>query len=162
MYANPAYIGRYRLIERIGKGAMGMVYAADDEAMGRRVAIKVMMSDLQEEPETRARFYREAKVTGQLVHRNIVTVFDLGEDFGRPYIVMELLQGVPLGEYLRSPEARTLDAKLDLMLQVCDGLQAAHDRGVVHRDVKPSNLFVQRDGSLKILDFGIAHLASSK
>jgi len=157
----PEFIGRYRLVKRIGKGAMGMVYAADDEVMGRRVAVKVMMTDLEQEPETRERFYREAKVTGQLVHRNIVTVFDLGEDHGRPYIVMELLQGVPLGEHLQRPESRTLDSKLDLMMQICDGLQVAHERGVIHRDIKPNNLFVLPDGSLKILDFGVARLATS-
>ena len=157
----PQFIGRYRLIERIGKGAMGMVYAADDETMGRRVAVKVMMADLEQEPETRERFYREAKVTGQLVHRNIVTVYDIGEDHGRPYIVMELLQGVPLGEYLQRPEARALDAKLDLMRQICEGLEVAHERGVIHRDIKPNNLFVLPDGNLKILDFGVARLATS-
>jgi eukaryotic-like serine/threonine-protein kinase len=157
----PQFIGRYRLLERIGKGAMGMVYAAEDESMGRRVAIKVMMTDLEQEPETRERFYREAKITSQLVHRNIVTVFDLGEERGRPYLVMELLQGVPLGEHLQRPEARTLDTKLDLMLQVCEGLQVAHERGVIHRDIKPNNLFVLPDGSLKILDFGVARLATS-
>ena len=157
----PRFIGRYQLVERIGKGAMGMVYAAVDESMGRRVAVKVMMADLEEEPETRERFYREAKVTGQLVHRNIVTVFDLGEEHGRPYIVMELLQGAPLGEHLQQPDQPTLDAKLDLMLQVCEGLRVAHERGVIHRDIKPNNLFVLPDGSLKILDFGIARLATS-
>ena len=157
----PQFIGRYRLVERIGKGAMGVVYAADDEAMGRRVAVKVMMADLEQEPEMRERFYREAKVTGQLVHRNIVTVYDLGEDRGRPYIVMELLQGVPLGEHLQRPDARSLDVRIDLMLQICEGLQVAHERGIIHRDIKPNNLFVQCDGSLKILDFGVARLATS-
>jgi tRNA A-37 threonylcarbamoyl transferase component Bud32 len=157
----PHYIGRYRIIERIGKGAMGMVFAAEDEAMGRRVAVKVMMADLEEDPETRERFYREAKVTGQLVHRNIVTVFDLGDEHGRPYIVMELLSGVALGEHLHGQEAQSVEAKLDLMTQVCEGLQVAHGRGVIHRDIKPSNLFVQRDGTLKILDFGVARLATS-
>ena len=157
----PHHIGRYRIVERIGKGAMGVVYAADDETMGRRVAIKVMMADLEEEPEVRERFYREAKVTGQLAHRNIVTVFDLGEDRGHPYIVMELLTGLPLAEYLRTPSAASLDAKIDLMIQMCEGLQVAHGRGVIHRDIKPSNLFVQRDGTLKILDFGVARLATS-
>ncbi len=157
----PRYIGRYRIIERIGKGAMGVVYAAEDEAMGRRVAVKVMMADLEEEPETRERFYREAKITGQLIHRNIVTVFDLGEERGRPFIVMELLIGVALGEYLRRPEAQKLESKLDLTMQLCEGLQVAHTRGVIHRDIKPSNLFVQEDGALKILDFGVARLATS-
>jgi hypothetical protein len=157
----PRYIGRYRLGERIGKGSMGVVYAAEDEAMGRRVALKVMMADLEQEPDTRERFQREAKITGQLVHRNIVTIFDLGSEHSHPYIVMELLSGLPLSEYLQRPEARPLEAKLDLMLQICEGLQVAHDRGVIHRDVKPSNLFVQQDGSLKILDFGVARLATS-
>jgi len=158
---DPQSIGRYRIVECIGKGAMGTVYAADDEGIGRRVAVKVMLADLEDEPQARERFYREARVAGQLLHRNIVTVFDLGEDDGRPYIVMELLHGHPLGAYLRTPPARTLDAKIDLMRQVCEGLNVAHDRGVIHRDVKPSNLFVQDDGSLKILDFGVARLAMS-
>lgn len=157
----PSTIGRYRVVDRIGKGAMGVVYSADDEAMGRRVAIKVMMADLEEEPETRERFYREAKVTGQLVHRNIVTVFDLGEDRNRPYIVMELVDGVPLADYMKTEAAQPIEAKIALMIQVCEGLQVAHDRGVTHRDVKPSNLFVMPDGALKILDFGVARLASS-
>ena len=155
------HIGRYRILERIGRGAMGMVYAAEDDAIGRRVAIKVMMGDLQDEPEVRERFYREAKVTGQLSHRNIVTVFDFGEDGGHPYLVMELLNGLPLAEHLKTPAAVGIDARMDLMRQACEGLQAAHARGIVHRDVKPSNLFVQRDGTLKILDFGVARLSSS-
>jgi hypothetical protein len=157
----PKYIGRYRIIERIGKGAMGMVFAAEDENLGRRVAVKVMMGDLEDEPEMRGRFFREAKITGQLAHRNIVTVFDLGEDDRRPFIVMELLSGLPLAAYLRTPAAEPLERKLDLMMQICTGLQVAHSKGVVHRDIKPSNLFVQHDGSIKILDFGVARLASS-
>jgi len=157
----PRSIGRYRVVERIGKGAMGVVYAADDETLGRRVAIKVMMGALESEPEMRERFFREAKVTGQLAHRNIVTVFDLGEDEHRPFIVMELLSGMPLADFLRRPEGEPLDTKLDLMIQVCEGLQVANAKGVIHRDVKPSNLFVQRDGTVKILDFGVARLASS-
>ena len=157
----PPSIGRYRVVERIGTGAMGMVYAAEDDTLGRRVAVKVMMGDLEDEPEMRGRFFREAKITGQLAHRNIVTVFDLGEEDHRPYIVMELLTGMALPEYLAMGAAASLDAKLDLMMQVCEGLQAAHSKGVVHRDVKPSNLFVQKDGSVKILDFGVARLASS-
>src|SRR6185295_13144876 len=92
----PAFVGRYRVVERIGKGAMGVVYSALDEQLGRKVAVKLMLADFEEEPEMRERFYREAKITGQLAHRNIVTLFDLGEDQGRPFIVMELLDGVPL------------------------------------------------------------------
>ena len=157
----PDYVGRYRVLDRIGRGAMGVVYAALDEQLNRRVAVKLMLGDFDQDPELRERFAREARITGQLAHRNIVTVFDLGEDQGRPFIVMELLEGLQLMEHLRRPEAQSLDAKIDLMMQVCDGLQNAHGCGVIHRDIKPSNLFVHQDGTLKILDFGVARLATS-
>jgi serine/threonine protein kinase len=148
-------------VERIGKGAMGVVYAAMDEHLGRRVAVKLMLADFEEEPELRERFYREARITGQLAHRNIVTLFDLGEDKGRPFIVMELLDGLPLSDYLGTAAASSMDVKMDLMMQLCDGLQNAHQAGVIHRDVKPSNMFVLKDGTLKVLDFGVARLAAS-
>jgi serine/threonine protein kinase len=157
----PERIGRYRVVERIGKGAMGTVYAALDEQLGRKVAVKLMLAAFEEETELRERFYREARITGQLAHRNIVTIFDLGEYNNRPFIVMELLDGLPLNEYLRTEAAPSLDTKLDLMLQVCDGLQNAHQAGVIHRDIKPSNLFVVDDGTLKVLDFGVARLSAS-
>jgi eukaryotic-like serine/threonine-protein kinase len=154
-------LGRYRLLERIGGGATSLVYAAHDEAMDRKVALKMIVADLEDEKETRERFYREAKVTSQLLHPNIVTMLDVGEDQGHPYIVMELLDGWPLGEYLSREPSRPLATNLDLIKQLCAGLQAAHEHGVVHRDIKPSNLFVQRDGGLKILDFGLARLHAS-
>ena len=143
----PEAIGKYRIVERIGRGAMGVVYSAIDEHLDRQVAVKVMLSDFDEEPELRERFYREARITGQLAHRNIVTVFDLGDHDGRPYIVMELLSGFSLADYLQQPEAQEIDARIDLMMQVCDGLQNAHRSGVIHRDLKPSNMFVQRGGA---------------
>jgi serine/threonine protein kinase len=154
-------LGRYRTVTRIGKGAMGTVYAADDDMMERQVAIKVMMADIEADPEARTRFYREAKIAGQLMHRNIVTVFDLGEEDGRPFIVMELLKGLTLSAFLSRPENTGLDMRLDLMIQLCEGLAVAHARGIFHRDIKPGNLFVQDDGCLKILDFGIARLRES-
>jgi tetratricopeptide (TPR) repeat protein len=157
----PATIGRYRIVGRLGRGAMGVVYSARDDQLDREVALKVMMTDLESDPETRARFYREAQITSKLLHRNIITVFDLGEDNGRLYLVMELLKGRTLTDFLKDPESHTLEQKLDLMVQTCEGLSVAHANGVVHRDVKPTNLFVQPDGALKILDFGIARLASS-
>ena len=160
--AQPESIGKYRIVERIGRGAMGVVYAARDEQLDRKVAVKLMLSDFEGEPELRERFYREARITGQLAHRNIVTVFDLGDHQGRPYIVMELLNGHSLTDYLQEPEAQDLDAKIDLMMQICEGLQNAHRSGVIHRDVKPSNMFVQRGGVLKILDFGVARLTASE
>ncbi len=157
----PERIGRYRVIDRIAKGAMGSVYSAMDELLGRQVAVKLMLAAFEEDPELRERFCREARITGQLTHRNIVTVFDLGEDAGRPFIVMELLDGRPLNEHLHSEVPATLDEKLDLMMQALDGLQNAHEAGVVHRDIKPNNLQVLPDGTLKVLDFGVARLAAS-
>ena len=159
--ALPAQIGRYRIVDRIGKGAMGVVYRARDEQLGRTVAVKVLMTDFAEEPEVRTRFYREAQSAGRLLHRNVITIFDLGDDHGRAYIVMELLAGATLTDHMVRPEAADLESKLDLMMQVCDGLSAAHAAGIIHRDIKPGNLFVLSDGGLKILDFGVARLVTS-
>jgi serine/threonine-protein kinase len=156
----PERIGRYRILDRIGKGAMGVVYAAQDERMGREVALKVLMADLDGDPDMRARFFREAQVAAKLVHKNVVTIFDLGEEDGRLFIVMELLRGDTLHDYLRQ-HTLELEDKVDLTIQICDGLSVASAAGIFHRDVKPGNLFIQRDGPLKILDFGIARLASS-
>jgi serine/threonine-protein kinase len=153
-------IGRYRITEKLGKGGMGVVYGARDETMGREVAVKVMMADFEGEPEIRARFLREAQLSARLAHRNIVTVFDAGEDDGRFFIVMERLRGQTLGDRLKSG-ALALDHKLDVILQVCEGLAVASAAGVYHRDIKPGNLFLEDDGGVKILDFGIARLASS-
>ena len=154
-------LGRYKLLERIGGGATSLVFAAHDEAIDRRVALKMIVADLEDEKETRERFYREAMVTSQLFHPNIVTVLDVGEDHGHPYLVMELLDGWPLAEFLARETTRPLATSLDLIMQLYAGLQAAHEHGVVHRDIKPTNLFVQRSGVLKILDFGLARLQAS-
>jgi len=156
----PTQIGRYRVIERIGKGSMGVVYSAHDDVMGRDVAVKVMMTDLEGEPDIRARFVREAQVSAKLAHPNIVTVYDIDEEDGRLFIVMELLRGQTLAECLRH-RTLTIEEKIDLILQVCEGLAVASGAGVCHRDVKPGNLFLKADGGVKILDFGIARLASS-
>ncbi len=157
----PSRIGRYRLIERIGGGPTSTVFAAHDEFLERSVAIKTLALDHKDEPETRERFLREARITSDLRDDHIVSVLDIGEAEGRPFIAMELLAGLPLGEYLKRNAGASLDAKLDLMEQLCRGLQAAHDRGIVHRDVKPGNLFVTTNGCLKILDFGLARLQTS-
>lgn len=157
----PRTIGRYEITGRLGKGAMGVVYSARDAMMERTVAIKVMMTDLEDDPETSARFYREARSAGQLIHPNIITIFDMGQDDGRPFIVMEFLDGETLNKYLARPDAQPIEAKIDLMVQICEGLQAAHGHGIFHRDIKPGNLLVRGNGELKIVDFGIARLASS-
>jgi serine/threonine-protein kinase len=157
----PAAIGGYRIVDRIGKGAMGVVYSAYDETNRRDVALKVMMTDLEGDDETRERFYREAKIAGRLQHRNLISVYDMGEEEGRLYMVMELLKGETLNEYLKRSQPITLETCLDLMGQMCEGLAVAHVHGIFHRDIKPGNIFIQGDGSLKILDFGVARLADS-
>ena len=157
----PAAIGGYRVLDRIGKGAMGVVYSAADDGLGRQVAVKVMMADLEGDSETRERFYREAKVAGRLQHRNLIAVYDMGEEDGRLYMVMELLHGDTLNDYMKRVPAVPLETTLDCMGQMCEGLAVAHAHGIFHRDIKPGNIFIQADGSLKVLDFGVARLAGS-
>jgi serine/threonine protein kinase len=157
----PERIGRYRVTDRIGRGAMGVVYSGRDERTGRAVALKVMMADLEGDAETRERFSREANVAGKMVHRNVINVYEMGEEDGRLYMVMELLDGETLGDYMKRVGQLPLEHALDLMMQVCEGLAIAHAHAIVHRDIKPGNLFVLRDGGLKILDFGVARLANS-
>ena len=140
---------------------MGVVYSARDERTLRPVAIKVMMADLEGDKETRMRFEREAKVAGDLLHRNVINVYEMGEEDGRLFMVMELLEGEPLNEYLKRVGKLSLERSLDMMMQVCEGLAVAHAHGIVHRDIKPGNLFVLKDGGVKILDFGVARLANS-
>jgi len=157
----PERIGRYQVIERIGRGAMGVVYRAHDGAMGRDVALKVLTTDLEDDPDIRSRFHREAEAAARLSHPNIITIFDVGEDSDRFYIVMELLQGATLKDYLKQSEAAPIDRRLDLMMQLCAGVGSAHNASIYHRDIKPGNIFVRSDGLLKVLDFGVARLASS-
>lgn len=157
----PRSIGHYSIRGRLGKGSMGVVYHAVDDRSGDSVALKVIASDLEGEDEIRARFFREAAVASRLRHRNIVPVLDSGEDDGRLYLAMELLTGCTLGEFLRQPESADLEVRLDVMIQVCQGLMVAHAAGIYHRDIKPGNLFISADHRLRILDFGIARLAGS-
>ena len=155
-------IGRYQVLERVGKGGMGVLYRGFDPVLDREVAIKLMLTDFTEDTEQmRPRFYREARAAAKLNHRNIVTIFEFAEESNTPYIVMEFLRGTPLGARMREDPSLSLDDKLNIVAQLCDGLSYAHEQGVVHRDVKPDNVFVLEDGSVKLLDFGIAKLTSS-
>jgi serine/threonine-protein kinase len=155
-------VGRYELLERIGRGGMGVVYRAKDSGIGRLVAVKMLISDIDVSDETRERFFREARSAGQLTHRNIITIYDFGEEAGRAYIVMELLTGESLTNLLARGVKLPLEQQVEIMMRVSEGLAFAHSRGIIHRDVKPANLFVTTDGQVKILDFGVARIASSK
>jgi hypothetical protein len=154
-------IGRYLITGRIGRGGMGMVYRGLDQALEREVAIKTLVAEGSFDPESRRRFEVEAKAAARLSHPNIVTVHELGEDRGILFIAMEMLPGVDLDSLLRSGETLPLAEKLDVVAQVCRGLAFAHERGIVHRDVKPSNVRLLDDGTVKIMDFGIAKLGAS-
>jgi eukaryotic-like serine/threonine-protein kinase len=155
-------VGRYDLLERIGRGGMGVVYRGKDSVIGRLVAVKMLISDIDVSEEARERFYREARSAGQLAHRNIITIYDFGEEQGRAYIVMELLTGESLAGLLARGEELPLEQQIEIMARMCEGLAFAHARGIVHRDLKPANLFLTVDGQIKILDFGVARIASSK
>jgi hypothetical protein len=151
-------IGRYLVTGRIGRGGMGMVYRALDEALEREVALKTLNQEGSLDADSRRRFEVEAKAAARLHHPNIVVVYELGEDRGVPYIAMEMLPGADLEAVLRGGEPLSLGEKLDVMAQVCRGLAYAHEHGIVHRDVKPSNIRLLDDGAVKIMDFGIAKL----
>ncbi len=154
-------IGKYQIQKVLGHGGMGTVYEAIDPLINRKVALKMMVPGLVENPDLRKRFLREAQAAGGLRHRNIVTVYDLGEDKGQPYIAMEFIEGLDLEKLIQNKEPRSLVWKLDVLHQLCEGLAYAHKNGIVHRDVKPANLRVTHDGDVKIMDFGIAQLQSS-
>jgi tRNA A-37 threonylcarbamoyl transferase component Bud32 len=149
-------IGKYEVIDLLGRGGMGLVYRAFDRQLNREVAIKTVTEGFSGDPEMLQRFYREAAKTGALHHPNIVIVYDLGEQDGFPYIVMEYLAGDPLDRLIESRQSRPLAFKLKIVEQVCYALGYAHRNDVIHRDVKPANVIVQSDGIVKLLDFGIA------
>ncbi|MFN8586182.1 MAG: protein kinase [Candidatus Eisenbacteria bacterium] len=150
-------LGRYEIVSLLGSGAMGVVYRARDNSLGRDVAIKVLPAAFSNEPERLRRFDQEARAAGALQHPNIVAIFDLGSHDGAPFVVTELLEGHTLRGRL---EARGLPLRkaLDYGVQVARGLAAAHAKGIIHRDLKPENLFVTDSGQVKILDFGLAKL----
>ncbi len=151
--------GRYRIEGRLGRGGMAVVYLARDEELDRPVAIKLLAEAVADDPSFRDRFLREARLAAGLAHPNVVTVYDAGEDAGRPFIVMEFVEGETLRERLDREGTLGPDDAVGLAVQACAGLEAAHTAGLVHRDVKPQNLIVRTDETLKIADFGIARAA---
>ena len=150
-------IARYRILADVGAGGMGIVYRAEDLTLRREVALKVLSPTVA--PGAVDRFLREARAAASLNHPNICTIFDAGEFEGRPYIAMELIEGQTLKQRL-SAGSILLGSVVDLAIQIADGLVAAHSKGVIHRDIKPANISVTSDGRAKILDFGLAKLAS--
>ena len=153
-------IGKYEITGILGRGGMGVVYRAEDKRIGRLVAIKTLTEGFSGQPEMLERFYREAQA-GILQHPNIVIVYDLGDEEGVPFIVMEYVSGEPLDKLISSGRQLSLVEKLSIIEQVCAALGYAHQRGVVHRDIKPANVIVQPDGQAKIVDFGIARVQNS-
>ena len=155
-------LGRYRIVGELGRGAMGVVYRAEDPLLNRAVAIKtiIMSADADELAEYEARFYQEAKAAGGLNHPNVITIHDIGREGDIAYMAMELLEGVELRDMMRRGRV-PLPFALDIVAQVAFGLAFAHERGVIHRDIKPANVMIVRDRHAKIMDFGIAKLRLS-
>ncbi|ARO87995.1 serine/threonine protein kinase [Nitrosospira lacus] len=152
-------IGRFKILGELGRGGMAVVYKAYDPNINRPLAIKVLLEERCANKEYRSRFLAEAKAAGLLSHPNIVTIFDIGEINDRPYIVMELLEGDPLDEYMKSTPDRSLREDLAIGIQLAKALHYAHSKGIVHRDIKPSNIIRVKGGNnIKITDFGIAHV----
>jgi serine/threonine-protein kinase len=151
----PQRVARYEIKERLGSGGMGVVYLATDPLLRRTVAVKVLPG---EDEMLRERFAREARSAAALRHNNIVTIYDVGEDEGRPFIAMEFVDGESMAEMIRRRAPLPLPRKLQLMIELCAGLGYAHRNGIVHRDIKPANLMITSEGGLKILDFGLARV----
>jgi serine/threonine protein kinase len=155
-------IGRYQLLEKLGQGGMGVVYRARDTLLERIVAIKVISAPIDQNAELRERFFREARAAGKLSHKNIITIHDLGEHEGQPYLAMEYLEGQDLLARMAAPQRISLRRKVEIATEMCEGLDYAHAHGVVHRDIKPANIFITDGGTVKVLDFGLARLVTSE
>src|ERR671918_973180 len=154
-------IAHYRIVERIGAGGMGAVYKAYDNKLQRVVALKLLPPEYVSQQDRRRRFFQEARAASALSHPHILTIYEVGEDEGRPYIAMEFVEGETLRQKIKN-NGLQLKQTLDIAIQICSGLARAHELGIIHRDLKPENLMLSRDGYAKILDFGLAKLVAER
>ena len=153
-----AQLGHYEIVAALGKGGMGEVYLAQDTRLDRRVALKILPAEWAADSDRLHRFIREAKSASALNHPNIITVYDIGEAAGTPFIAYEFIDGVTLREFASSAAAN-LASSLEIGIQIASALVEAHHAGIVHRDLKPDNVMVRQSGLVKLLDFGIARLS---
>ena len=154
-------IAKYEVLEQVGEGAMGVVYKALDPVLNRTVAVKVMSAGLAQDEVLRERFLREAQAAGSLQHPNLVTIYDFGETDGHLYIAMEFIEGADLEKLMLKQIHLDLPMKLDLIIDVLNGLSFAHRRGIIHRDIKPANIRIDQEGRARIMDFGVAKMSAS-